>query len=274
MLSYQHCYHAGNHADVLKHWLLLECVQYLQKKPKPFDYIDTHAGEGLYNLTSAEAQKTGESASGIGRVPWNQLPGLDAYHHAIEHDLIKQSYPGSPLLIKRLLRPGDKAWLFELHPQAIVPLKKHCAQKGLSVVQHSDGFIGLLSLLPTQSRRALVLIDPSYEVKSDYLKVVEIMEKAYKKMPNSMMLLWYPVVDRQWVKVMESTFRSSSLRNVQLFEMGVEDENNKGMTASGMVVVNPPYTLEKKFHSTIPALSKALSEDGIARTRFDVLVGE
>ncbi|MGB0734322.1 MAG: 23S rRNA (adenine(2030)-N(6))-methyltransferase RlmJ, partial [Pontibacterium sp.] len=164
MLSYQHHFHAGNHGDVIKHWLLIECLTYLQQKDKPFDYIDTHAGAGLYDLTSSKATKTQESHAGVLRLDWSSLPALTNYHDAIHDDLAQVKYPGSPLLVKRTLRQGDKAWLFEMHPQTIVELRQHCAEKRLSYVQEEDGFQGLLRLLPNKSRRALVLIDPSYEI--------------------------------------------------------------------------------------------------------------
>ena len=274
MLSYQHHYHAGNHADVLKHWLLIECVKYLQKKDNPFDYIDTHAGAGLYQLNSTLAKKTAEYEGGVLKIDWAAHPGLSEYHALVEDSLKSHCYLGSPAILNKLLRAGDQAWLFELHPQTIVELEKHCASKRKSFVEQADGFAGLLRLLPNKSRRALVLIDPSYEIKSDYQRVVQVIEKAYNKMPQTVMLLWYPVVERQQVEQLERKVKNSSLRNVQLFEMGVGEDEQKGMQASGMIVVNPPWTLADTFNSVVPELSKSLSEDGVGRCRCVELVAE
>lgn len=274
MLSYQHHYHAGNHADVLKHWLLLECLYYLQKKNKPFDYIDTHAGAGLYQLDSKEAQKTRESAKGVLQLDWEKLPGLALYRSAVEDDLSRNQYPGSPLLVKRLLRSEDNAWFFELHPQTITELREHCAKKHKCFVQQEDGFVGLLGLLPNKSRRALVLIDPSYEIKDDYQTVVTIMAKAYKKMPQTMLLLWYPVVDRQRINTLERVIKESAIRNVQLFELGINKNADFGMGASGMIIVNPPWTLADHFDQWAPELARQLGQDGQHYYRYAQLAGE
>lgn len=274
MLSYQHSYHAGNHADVIKHWILVECIHHFQKKDKPFDYIDTHAGGGMYSLDSAEARKTAESDLGVLKLDWGNLPDFEHYHDLVSEDLQLRQYPGSPMLVKRMLREGEHAWLFEMHPQTIVDLQRHCAQRRVCYVKYEDGFQGLLGLLPNKSRRAIALIDPSYEIKSDYQTVVKVMEKAYKKMPQTMILLWYPVVDREFTDAMEQSIKASAMRNVQLFEMGVRAESEKGMTASGMIVVNPPWTLADKFNNVMPKVSGMLAEDGVSRVRFEQLVDE
>ena len=274
MLSYQHHYHAGNHADVLKHWLLTECVHYYQRKDKPFDYIDTHAGAGFYQLDSMEARKTAESDSGVMKLDWANLPGLENYHQLIKDDLAKRAYPGSPMFVNRLLRRGDHAWLFEMHPQTVVELEKYCAVKRMTYVQKEDGFAGVQRLLPNQSRRAIVLIDPSYEIKSDYQTVVKVMAKIYKKMPQTTILLWYPVVERSQIDLLEQSIQKTAMRNVQLFEIGVNDDSVKGMQSSGMIAVNPPWTLKQQFAETMPQVSKAMSVDHLDRSRFSQIVDE
>jgi len=274
MLSYQHQYHAGNHADVLKHWVLIQTIRHLQKKEKPFDYIDTHAGNGLYRLDSAEAEKTGEAKAGILKLVDCGLPGLEDYLRQLSADIHKNQYPGSPLLASRLLRPGDHAWLFELHPQAFSSLQQSCRRKGSSFFEQADGFAGLLRLLPNKCRRALVLLDPSYEVKSDYRTVVEVMTKAWKKMPQTVLLLWYPVVDRHQIDLLENSLVKSGMRHVQLLELGIADDEQTGMTASGMILVNPPWTLSAEFDQVMPAVSALLAQDGKSRTRNLELVAE
>lgn len=275
MLSYQHQFHAGNHADVLKHWLLVECIRYTKNKEKPFDYIDTHAGAGLYQLNSSEALKTGESANGVLKLNWSSLQGMESYREIIETDLKIKQYPGSPEIINRMLRSDDHSWLFELHPQTIDQLRKQCARKRQTYVQHENGFDGLLRLLPTKSRRTIVLVDPSYEVKSDYQHVVDTIQQAWKKSPQTMFLLWYPVVDRSYVDKMERRFKQSAVKNVQLFEMGIADSiPGGGMNASGMIIVNPPWVLADRFKEIMPTVSAQLAGDGLPRIRFTQLAME
>ncbi len=274
MLSYQHHYHAGNHADVLKHWLLLECVRHLQRKDKPFDYIDTHAGAGLYDLNSDQARKTGEALQGVQKIDWSKLPELVDYQASIANDLAQQRYPGSSLLVTRALRTGDRGWLYEMHPRTVKELELHCARRKSCFVRQDDGFKGVLSLLPNPSRRALVLIDPSYEVKQDYQTVVEVADACIKKMPQTMLLIWYPVVDRSRITTLEKHIGRTAMRNVHLFEMGVADDSCDGMTASGLIAVNPPWTLADRFAQLAPALSAQLADDGKSRWRHQELVPE
>ncbi len=274
MLSYQHQYHAGNHADVLKHWVLLHCVHHMQKKAKPFDYIDTHSGAGRYQLDSAEATKTGEAKEGVLKVDWSNIEGMHQYAQAIAKDLKKGRYPGSPMLVNRLLREGDHAWLYEMHPQTVELLRSCCERKRVVYVKQEDGFKGLLSLLPPKSRRALVLIDPSYEIKADYQRVVDVVIDAYQKFPQAVILIWYPVVDRRFIGNMQRDLKNSGINNIQQFEMGIEDESNKGMTASGVFAINPPYTLKTAFEETMPKVSELLSVDETSRTRSTQLVSE
>ena len=273
MLSYQHQYHAGNHADVLKHWVLLQAIRHLQKKDKAFDYIDTHAGNGLYRLNSAEAEKTGEAKVGVLKLIDGGITGIDDYLQQIAADIDQNCYPGSALLATRLLRPGDHGWLFELHPRSFSALKKYCEGKG-RFIEQTNGLAGLLRLLPNKSHRALVLIDPSYEVKSDYQKVVEVMSAAYRKMPQTVMLLWYPVVNRQQIDRLEKQLINSGMRHIQLFEMGVADDEKPGMTASGMIVVNPPWTLKTEFEAIFASVSACLARDHGSRIRSLTLVAE
>ncbi len=274
MLSYQHHYHAGNHADVLKHWLLLECLGYLQQKEKGFDYIDTHAGAGLYDLRSPLAEKTKEYQEGVERLLQEPVNGMDVYLEQVKPLFATKQYPGSAVLVNQLLRPQDRSWLYELHPQTITELKQHCNKKQTRVRQE-DGLKGLISLLPVASRRALVLIDPSYEVKAEYQHVVSTLKIAYPKMPHTLFLLWYPVVDRQRIDQMEAALQRTGIRNICLFELGISDDQvNGGMTASGMIIINPPWTLKAKADSVLPQLSSALAEDKKSRYRSTVLVPE
>lgn len=274
LLSYQHHYHAGNHADVLKHWMLVSCVRYLQQKPTAFDYIDTHAGDGLYQLDSNYALKTNESEGGIGKLMQQPIPGIEDYLALVQSLYHKQHYPGSPALVNLLLRPQDKAWLFEMHPQSHRSLVENCARHKQTHVAKEDGYSGLLRLLPVVSRRALVLIDPSYEVKTEYHQVVRHLAHAYKKMPQATYLLWYPVVERTRIDALEAQLKKTSMTNVHLFEVGVKDDDEAGMSGSGMIAVNPPWTLPAQGQQILPELAKVLSLDGLQRHRYQCLVEE
>lgn len=274
MLSYQHAYHAGNHADVLKHWTLMACIAYMQKKDAAFDFIDTHAGDGLYPLTSANAQKSREFESGILRLQKSPQAQWRQYLSLCQHYLQKKSYPGSPEIFAALARPQDRGWLFELHPQAHANLHRQFRNRRNCHVKSEDGFVGALALLPPISKRALVLIDPSYEIKSDYQRVVEVLEKLHKKMASASLLLWYPVVERERVKRLEYDLKNSSLRDVILLELNVAKDEDPGMSGSGMIVVNPPWTLINDAQQTLPLMAKVIGDAGKASWRCEQLLGE
>lgn len=277
MLSYRHSFHAGNFADVLKHIVLIETLQHFIQKDKAFSYIDTHAGAGLYSLQSEHANKTGEYRDGIGKLYNAKLPALSSYL-----DVVRQfnrsntlnRYPGSPMIAAQFLRPQDMGWLFELHPTDFPKLRDNCASQKRLRVQQEDGFKNLLALLPPPSRRGLVLIDPSYEVKSDYETVASVVAKAYKKFNSGTYAIWYPVVLRQQIQRLEKSLIRSGIKNMQCFELGLSADNEgRGMTASGMIVINPPWTLRQNMQSLLPQLVQLLAaEHGVYRC--DVLVPE
>lgn len=265
MLSYQHDYHAGNHADILKHWILWECLDYLKKKPAPFTFIDTHAGSGVYDLTSAMAQKTEEYRGGIERLdefPDQMRPFADSLRPWHQDG----QYPGSSMIAAVALREGDSLWAFELHPRAYPALKENLlrARRHSTHAAREDGHSGLLRLLPTQDRRALILIDPSYEIKTEYQQVMDTLTEGWKKMPNATFALWYPVLRRASVDAMEREVEKRRIAKVQLFELCIAaDADGRGMTGSGMIVVNPPWTLGETARSALPPLARALSSRGI-----------
>ncbi|WP_428819445.1 23S rRNA (adenine(2030)-N(6))-methyltransferase RlmJ [Microbulbifer sp. MCCC 1A16149] len=279
MLSYRHGFHAGNFADVLKHCVLVEIISYLQKKDAPFDYIDTHAGAGGYALASDMAQKNCEYLNGIGQLYGRcELPGLQNYLRLIEGLNPQgrlQQYPGSPLIAAQLLRPQDKAWLFELHPSDAEKLRQTLSRGRQCRVREEDGFAGLSSLLPCSSRRALILIDPPYEQKEDYRRIVTALQLIHRKMATATVALWYPVVERHRIDALEKQIAGSGMRNIELFELGIRaDADGHGMTSSGMIVVNPPWTLRKQMQELLPALAADLSADGKAHYRCVTLVAE
>ena len=255
MLSYRHSFHAGNFADVLKHLIQVEVLAYLQRKDKPFVYIDTHAGAGIYLLESAESSKNNEYLTGIGRLSAADWPELKVYLHAVE-------------------QCQDRAFLYELHPQDLAILEQMTYRDRRVQVRGEDGFAGLIALLPTTIKRGLVVMDPPYEIKTDYQTAVTTLIAAHRRMATASYALWYPVVERRRIDQMERQFRSSGLRNIQLFELGVAaDTDARGMTASGMFLINPPYTLKARMEAVLPRLAQALG-NGSANWRVEVLVAE
>ncbi|MDD1626515.1 MAG: 23S rRNA (adenine(2030)-N(6))-methyltransferase RlmJ [Methylococcaceae bacterium] len=259
MLSYRHSFHAGNFADVLKHLILIKILEYLGKKEKPFCCIDTHAGPGDYALNEEFALKNKEFENGIARL-WqrNDLPDSVAnYVNVIKKFNSTESlsrYPGSPLIIKQFLRNKDSLFLYELHSTEIQLLNAAVNRDRRIKVFHADGLKNAVGLLPPKEHRGLVLIDPSYEIKSDYK---------------------YPVVERNRNQQLEKAIKTSGLKNVQLFELGIKtDTHEHGMTASGMIVVNPPWTLVSEMQQTLPWLANTLGIDGAGKYRIETLVGE
>lgn len=278
MLSYRHSFHAGNFADLLKHLVLVEVLGYLVSKEKPFDYIDTHAGAGIYRLTSAHAEKTGEYQEGIARIWTNHHPALSRYLAAVRAANPSgelSCYPGSPKIAASFLRAQDHGWLFELHPTDVKLLEEAFHSNRQCQVRQQDGFQGLLSLLPPKSRRGVVLIDPSYELKEDYERVFTVIEAAVRKFATGIYLLWVPVVDRKRVDHLERQFRKGSIRNVLLLELGIRnDSDGHGMTSSCLLVVNPPWKLCGQMEEILPLLRDAINGNGEAFFRIEQLVAE
>lgn len=265
MLSYRHSFHAGNPADVLKHLVLAQVLGYQTIKDKPLDYIDTHSGAGFFELAAADSQKTQEYLDGIEKL-WQHTGKSGALNEYIE--LIKSFndtsalafYPGSPKIAEHFLRRQDKGWFFELHPRDLLLLEENMQGKRSIRVRGENGFAGLVGLLPPASRRACVLIDPPYEIKDDYNTVVQTIVKAHQRFATGTYMIWYPVVDRERIDNMEQGLIDAGIRNIQLFELATEaDTDVHGMTASGMIVINPPWKLKQVMDELLPELVSLLS---------------
>lgn len=279
MLSYRHAFHAGNFADVLKHSVLVHTLDYMTQKEKSLRIIDTHAGAGGYTLTNQQPIKNREIENGMARL-WqrNDLPPLLEHYRKVVQQFNSGAalrfYPGSPLLAQALSRPQDRLFLHELHSTDHRLLKEAIGRDQRVTVVDEDGFQGLQALLPPPDRRGLVLIDPSYEIKKDYQAVVQQLTKAWRRFSTGTYAVWYPVVSRQRIEEMERALVRSGIRNIQLFEFGIAPDNEEfGMTASGMIMVNPPWTLWKNMEQTLPLLSEWLS-DGKGHYRQLQLVSE
>jgi 23S rRNA (adenine2030-N6)-methyltransferase len=272
MLSYRHAFHAGNHADVLKHLVLVNTLLYATRKDAPLFYLDTHAGAGLYRLDSEAAQKTGEAAAGIRKLDLGVLAAcagtegkvaLQAFQSAVTPFLERGQYPGSPLLAAALLRRQDHLRLFELHSTDYRLLQANTEQDKRIHCAQQDGFQQLAALLPPVQKRAVVLIDPSYEVKDDYARSVRALINIRERMPAAQVLLWYPVVRRDNVDAMIHALLKSSARDLWQAELGIApDTVEHGMTASGLLLLNPPWTLAAQLREALPLLQEQLAANG------------
>ena len=283
MFSYRHGFHAGNHADVLKHCVLMQLLGYLNQKEAPYMVIDTHAGAGLYQLDSDYATKSGESDEGVALL-WDRddAPTVISEYLDILRDMNPagrlRHYPGSPFLSERLMRDQDRLRVFEMHPtdskllaENFRKLEAHAAANGQRsgargtrvLLQRADGFAGLKALLPPPSRRGLVLMDPSYEDKDDYRKVKVAIEDAQKRFATGTYAVWYPVLGRLESQQLPERLKrvaASDWLNVTLTVAGPSGED-KRLRSSGMFIINPPWTLEATLKETLPWLSKALAQD-------------
>lgn len=244
MLSYQHAYHAGNAADLHKHAVLAAALAYLTEKPKPLSYIETHAGRGLYDLTSPEAEKTGEAAQGVLRA---ETLGRLADDHPLAHALSAiraehgaAAYPGSPLIARHFLRTGDVAHLAELHPAEHAALARVA---GYAHLHQRDGLQMALSICPPTPRRGMMLIDPSYEVKSEYTAIPDFIAQVTRKWNVGVIALWYPILSDDRQAAMAEHLRAaypSALGSEVRFPPA---RPGHGMIGSGMFVINPPWGL-------------------------------
>lgn len=267
MLSYRHSFHAGNHADVLKHLVLTLILQSLKQKEKGFFYLDTHSGVGRYSLLSAEAEKTGEYLEGIARL-WERTdlpPEVALYLDEIKK--INRGklryYAGSPLLAVQQLREQDRALLTELHPNDFPLLRQEFAKIPNVVTKRENGFQQLKAALPPKEKRGLVLIDPPYEMKEDYELVVQAIREGYKRFATGVYAIWYPVVLRAHTKRIVRGLQETGIRKILQIELAVRpDSDQRGMTASGMIVINPPWQLENQMKSVLPYLTEVLVPEG------------
>jgi len=287
MFSYRHAFHAGNHADVLKHVVLIQLLRYLGQKDKPYMYIDTHAGAGVYALDTGAAAKSREYESGIARL-WGRddlPPALADYV-----DLVRAMnpggrmlyYPGSPYCADRIAREQDRIRLFELHPsdsrileenfrkreQRLAAEGQRPGGRGKRVLIHKeDGFSGLKALLPPPSRRALVLIDPPYEVKEDYRHVRDTLVDALSRFAGGTYAVWYPLLQRMEARQLPERLKKLPVKDwlhVTL-TVGAPTPDGFGLKGSGMFILNPPWTLEPMLRELMPFLKQVLAQDDGAR---------
>ncbi|MFS2326328.1 23S rRNA (adenine(2030)-N(6))-methyltransferase RlmJ [Brucella sp. H1_1004] len=273
-MNYRHAYHAGNFADVVKHVILSRIVEYLKRKDQAFRVIDTHAGIGLYDLRGIEAEKTDEWSGGIrrifdalekGEIPPQATELLQSYLDAVRAVNPKgglRHYPGSPLLTRHLLRKQDRLSAIELHPQDAKKLSKLFDGDYQARVIELDGWLSLGAHMPPKEKRGLVLVDPPFEIAGEFDRLVDGLVKAYKRFPGGTYAFWYPVKDRKEIERFARSLRETEIAKIMRIELSIRAPSlEPRLDGTGMIVVNPPYTLESEMQILLPCLTKLLSEE-------------
>ena len=293
MFSYRHAFHAGNHADVLKHTVLLAVLRHMTQKEAALNVFDTHAGAGLYRLDGDYAKTSAEAADGFLKLIANKP--TEGYASVIQDyvDMVAgfntgknwSVYPGSPFITQSLLRERDKLKLFELHPTDTKTLKANIAQleAGRQVaILREDGFEGLKKFLPPPSRRALVLCDPSYEVKHDYARVVAMVADATQRFATGTYAVWYPIIPRPEAHDLPKKLKTLAnklgkpwlhatltVKSSKLLTDDAGDVVRPGLPASGMFLINPPHTLKASLKDALPQMALLLGQDSNASHTLD-----
>ena len=252
MLSYQHGYHAGNPADLHKHLVLAELLALLTRKSRGISYMETHAGRGLYDLSAPESLKTGEAAEGIEALTLPDGPLARALE-TTRARYGEAAYPGSPLIAQTLLREQDRLHLMELHPTEYRELRKKLKSENTSVHKR-DGYEGVLALPPPKPRKGLVLVDPSYEVKTEYVQVADFTHLLMAKWPEATVMIWYPILPADRHEELIEALKIKHIRHEVSFDL----KDGQGMTGSGLLLVNAPYGFKDRLKQIAPATSGLL----------------
>jgi 23S rRNA (adenine2030-N6)-methyltransferase len=282
-MNYRHAFHAGGFADVIKHIVLVRIVTYLQDKQAPFRVIDTHAGAGIYDLTSDEAHRGGEWLTGIARVMQARFsettlplvkPYLDIVR-AFNPQAELKAYPGSPLIARALLRPQDRLTVCEVEPKARKRLIEALRRDTQARVVDLDGWVALPAFVPPNERRGLVLIDPPYEAKDEFERIAAGFVEAFAKWPTGSYLLWYPVKSRRAADtlarhVAEVAGAGAPAGKCLRLEFSVAPQAaGVGLNSAGLLIVNPPWTLAGELKAILPELEKPLGQGGAGRFRLE-----
>lgn len=287
-MNYRHAFHAGNFADVLKHAVLAAVISHLKRKPQPFRVIDTHAGAGLYDLAGDEAERTGEWREGIGRILADAAPPADVAAVLAPYlDVVRgenpdwQSgasltrYPGSPLIARRLMRPGDKLVANEPHPEDGARLKALFARDASAKVLALDGWMALKSLLPPPERRGVVLIDPPFEQAGEFHRLTAALVEAHRRFATGTVILWFPVKDARRVTAFHREVETLGIPKLLASELYVRAPLSEGTLAgTGLVVLNPPFTLEAALQTLLPYFTQKLGRAKSAGHQLTWIAGE
>lgn len=267
MLAYRHAFHAGNHADVLKHTTLALVLRYMNQKDKPYRLVDTHAGAGGYSLEGRFAQKKGEFEQGIARL-WGRddLPPAVADYvamvRAFNTDGGLKQYPGSPAFAQMLLRPKDQLRMFELHPTDHRILASYLGELKGAEVYDTDGFDGLKGQVPPSTKRGVVLMDPSYEGTRDYSRVVTSLRDALVRFSDGVYMVWYPQVSKLEAAQLPKRLEAVAPKGWLHARLTVQqpDQQGFGLAGSGMFIINPPFTLHDELLAILPYLTEVLGQ--------------
>lgn len=282
-MNYRHAFHAGNFGDVLKHVVLLELLAALHRKPNPVHLIDTHAGLGLYDLASDEAQRGGEYRFGIGAVLADMAASkiLPRYWDALKrlNPELKpggsglRRYPGSPWLLQDSLRAGDRVTLCELHPQDAETLKHNIGRDSSVAVHHRDGFQAIKALMPPTPRRGLALIDPAFELKNEFETLTRSVLLAQQRWATGMLAIWYPIKDQKSIETWKSGLAKQLQSETVCIELTVRPAKDaKQMNGSGLLVVNPPWQLDETLKPMLDFLKSRLIRETGGGARMTTLV--
>ena len=284
-MNYRHAFHAGNFADVVKHAILVRLLEHLRGKPAAFRVIDTHAGAGLYDLGGPEAQRSAEWQGGIARLmnagldcvdldpaPRTLLaPYLEAVAAANSPGRLA-TYPGSPALVRAFLRSQDRLVACELEPQAAASLKHHLGQDRRIKLVAIDGWTALNAYVPPKERRGLVLIDPPFEASDDFTRLARGLEAAHHKWASGTYLLWYPIKSRAEPDALKRRLVRTGIAKILRAELEIGPMTDAArLSGCGLIIVNPPWTLEDELRSLLPALAARLSPDGRGGSRVERL---
>ena len=282
-MNYRHAFHAGSFADVFKHAVLCRILDYLRGKPAAFRVIDTHAGAGLYDLSGDEASRGGEWQHGIALLRAAKLPGkvaallksyLDVVNALNERDRLKV-YPGSPALARAWLRPQDRLIACELEPKEARALANQlCGDTRIKTLQ-IDGWTALSAYVPPKERRGVVLVDPPFEQDSDYVRLARGLAEAHRKWATGIFALWYPIKGRTEPDALAKSIRRLGIGKVLRAELTVAPLSDPSrLNGSGLILVNPPWTLEAELSTLLPVLAKTLGRKDKGGFRLDWLTGE
>lgn len=280
MFGYRHIFHAGNFADVTKHVILVALLESLQRKETPFAILDTHGGIGHYRLDSLEAQKNREYAGGIGRLWGRGAPPEPVAHYLAlvkryNPDGEMRHYPGSPRIARDYLRPQDRLIVTELNPYDNATLKGEFTDDGQVSIHLQDAYQGLKAFLPPREKRGLVLIDPAFELRDEYERLVQGVSTAWKRWPTGIYAIWYPIQSQSLVTRLHTAIQKSGIRKVLCAELTIRPADQRsGLNGSGMLIINPPWQLESTLETALAYLQRVLEEDGKGSHRIEWLVSE
>lgn len=265
-MNYRHAYHAGNHADVLKHIVLVRLIEHMKKKAKPFRVIDAHAGIGLYDLTGIEAGKTGEWQGGIGKMQGAFIPEVEALispYRGVIGELNSggtlSTYPGSPELALRLMRAGDSMIANELHPDDAMTLERHVTGDRRVKVTAVDADICIKTNLPPPEKRGVILIDPPYEEKTETERALRMLAHGLRRFAQGVFVLWYPLKADPIGEVLAAEARALGVAATLKVEMRIREAFvGGGLAGSGLLIVNTPWKLDEELRVIVPALAQRL----------------